>query len=123
MENQRGMSLIEVLVTIVIIGIVFVLLSQSMGFFTTANALHEGKQEAVTIAEEELVRQLDKLDAGENISTSYVVGQYLITLHTSELSSGATISTSKLSHRITMAGIYDDDGVPGLLTITVSWGN
>ncbi|MGP4080571.1 type IV pilus modification PilV family protein [Pseudalkalibacillus sp. R45] len=121
-HNQKGLSLLEVLVTIVIIGLVFTLLSQSMDFFTTATIKHDARKQAVEIVEQELNRTLDQLKKGEPVQETYVVDHFFVTTHTAKLSNQEETPSTSLPQQVTMSGVFDDSE-PKLVTVTVSWGN
>ncbi|MCF6138109.1 type II secretion system protein [Pseudalkalibacillus berkeleyi] len=125
MKNQKGMSLIEVLVTIVIIGIVFTLISQTTSYVTTATQLHDRKAEAISIAERTLNEALENKPK-DNFATSE--GPYSVKGYVK--SKPGTINQS---NKVVLSGIYIDKKDKGglelesleqvIITVVVSWGN
>ncbi|WP_261133103.1 prepilin-type N-terminal cleavage/methylation domain-containing protein [Bacillus sp. Marseille-Q3570] len=121
-HNQKGLSLIEVLVTIVIISLVFTLLSQSTDFFTTATIKHDARKQAVEILEQELNKTLDQLKKGDSVQETYVVDHFFVTIHTAKLSNPEETPSTSLPQQVSMSGVFDDNE-PKLVTVTVSWGD
>ncbi len=119
-HDQKGMSLIEVLVTIVILGIVFSLISQTTNFVSTATRIHNDKAEAITLAEHELNNALDLLKNGTTPSSSTQNG-YIVQVHINE--TGTQSPNPATSKHVSLSGVHVEASKPKVVTVTVSWGD
>ncbi|MGM7702195.1 type IV pilus modification PilV family protein [Pseudalkalibacillus sp. Hm43] len=118
--NQEGLSLIEVLATLVIIGIVFTLLFQSTDFLSTATSLHDHKKEAAQIAEQVLKEALEQQKEGIPQRIPENIEGYSIDISVTKLAEPSNPRTPQ--RHVSLSGVFSDEQTPKILTVTVSWG-
>lgn len=117
--NEKGISLIEVLVTVMILGIVFTLLFQTTDYVTTATNLHDDQKKAVELAEQELNSVLLQLKEGQSPPSTYMKDGYIITVS----QSNAPQSPPNLDRHVSLSGVHTNQKNLITITVTVSWGN
>ncbi|WP_433743448.1 type II secretion system protein [Falsibacillus pallidus] len=128
MKNQKGFTLIEVLISITLLAVAAVLLLQLTGFFTFADMRSDTKGRALEIANEELAKQAEELNKNNTMPPSnQLIDGYTVYSMVTDLSSSPTylvsmdknsfVFVSAIVHYLNSSGTV----VPKLLVVGVKW--
>lgn len=134
MRNERGLTLVEVLAALVLIGLAVTLFVSLSGTAAVSSQTEDRRSAAMEIAENELNLWKGRLKAGEalpvepyifpdNVYPGYEIRLLVprILNASSDLTALYTGQLAGLSRHVSMQSIVYRSGQPHLVTIVVSW--
>ena len=126
--NERGMTLIEVLAAVVILGIVVVAFMDISGYSLVANKKSDQFEEAMRLAESRLniAKELVYTDPTNLLSKTETVEEYTVIYQVSQdlQQPEITYQTAAFeSEHVSMQSVVVYENKASLLTVTVTWGD
>jgi Tfp pilus assembly protein PilV len=126
LRNEKGVSLVEVLGSIVIIGIILYTVLSITGFTSLSIIKSDNRTNAVIIAEKELSHALERIKTEEMTETEKNAESFKVYTDITEISENPSFGNSTprdTSTSVSLQGVgTNNHGEQVLVTITVSWG-
>ncbi|RDI44163.1 type II secretion system protein [Falsibacillus pallidus] len=131
MNNQRGFTLIEVLLSITILGILAVILLQFTGFFSFLDERSDTKQKAIELANQELVKEAEEINNAEandtyELKNTPAIQSELISINGSPTfdmckEKNECVFVSSIVHIKVINEKKEEAVIPKLLVVGVKW--
>jgi len=125
LRNERGLTLIEALAAMVVLGFVVVGLLHITGYASLASVRSANEADALRIAEEQLaiVRETARASGALPNVRVYSVGGYAVTVQDSLLNQVTYNATTFGPKHLSLQAHALIGGAPRVVTVTVSWGS
>jgi len=135
LRNEKGLTLVEVLAALVLIGMAVTLFVSLSGTAAVSSRTEDRRSEALEIAENELNLWKGRLKAGDSLPTAFPYvytlaeqPEYEVRLPAPKVMNASTDFTALydgqlagLSSRVSMQTVVYRSNQPQLVTVVVSW--
>ncbi|CAG7648251.1 prepilin-type N-terminal cleavage/methylation domain-containing protein [Paenibacillus allorhizosphaerae] len=122
LHNEKGLSLIEVMAAMVILGILVISFMNISGYSILSNGKSSQLVDARLVAEDQLNKARLFIRANNALPSNPAVTGYKVIYQLSDMTNAGNYSTSAfLAHHISLQAVVLIQSVPKILTVTVSW--
>ena len=122
LRGEKGLSLIEVMAVIVILGILVLSFMNISGYSLLSRSQSVQRVEARHVAEDQLSKARVYLRTQQALPPNPAVPGYAVTYQLSEMSNlGQYAAPSAAARHISLQAVVLIQAVPKILTVTVSW--
>jgi hypothetical protein len=124
-KDENGASLIEIISSLLIIGIIVVTVLNLSGFTSLSFIKSKDRSDAMLLAEQELHKTFDLLASDTPIQSEKINDGFRIVIHKTSMISSPTYNNipAELDSTVSLQGIgLDKNGTQFLITITVFYG-